>query len=106
MDAGQMRRAPVKQTLGEQADPKEVAVSFSLQMELDPALVIERKRALRSVVTKRNKLIHKWLATFDPDSLDSYKKLGAELDEQHARIWPEFETLKAIVQAVREYRRE
>jgi len=90
----------------EQADPKEVSVSFSLRMELDPALVVERKKALRSVVAERNKLIHKWLATFDPNSLESCKKLAAGLDEQHARIWPEFETLRAIVQAVREYQRE
>jgi hypothetical protein len=47
-----------------------------------------------------------WLASFDPNSAESCLSLGVDLDEQHARIWPEFETLKAIVQAVHEYQRE
>ena len=85
---------------------KEISVTFSLRIEADPALIAERRRALRSVVKERNKLVHQWLASFDPNSLESCKTLAADLDEQHARIWPEFETLRTIVMAVRECQRE
>ena len=89
-----------------QRDDKEVSVSFSFRIELTPALVVERKRALRSIVTERNKLVHTWLASFDPNSTESCQSLCVDLDEQHARIWPEFETLKAIMQSVRECQRQ
>jgi len=95
-----------KQDVVRPDDPTAVSVTFSLRIEADPALAAERKRALRSVVKERNKLVHKWLASFDPNSLESCEALGADLDEQHKRIWPEFETLKAIVLVVREYQRE
>lgn len=85
---------------------KEISVTFSLKIEADPALIAERRRALRSVVKERNKLVHQWLASFDSNSLESCKALAADLDEQHARIWPEFETLRTIVMAVRECQRE
>lgn len=85
---------------------EEISVTFSLRIEADPALIAERKRALRSVVKERNKLVHHWLASFDPNSVESCKVLAADLDEQHARIWPEFDTLRSIVMAVREYQRE
>ena len=94
------------QNAAELRKDSEVWASFSFRLELAPALVIERKKALRAVVAERNKLVHKWLASFDPNSAESCLSLGVDLDEQHARIWPEFETLKAIVQAVREYQRE
>jgi hypothetical protein len=81
-------------------------VSFSFRMELAPELVRERKKALRSVVAERNKLVHKWLASFDPNSPESCRSLCVDLDEQHTRIWPEFETLKAIVKAIREFQHE
>jgi hypothetical protein len=90
----------------EQGTQNEISVSFSLRIDLDPALVAERKKALRAVVAERNKLIHKWVASFDPNSLESCKIFGVALDEQHARTWPEFETLRAIVLAVREHHRE
>ena len=66
----------------------------------------ERKRALSAVVAERNKLIHKWLSAFNPNSIESCLELGHALDEQHARIWPEFEMLKSIVLAFRELRDE
>lgn len=95
-----------EQTVAEQSSVEEISVTFSLRIEADPALVAERKRALRSVVKERNKLVHKWLASFDPNSLESCEALRADLDEQHAKIWPEFDTLRTIVMAVREYQRE
>lgn len=95
-----------EQSVSEHGSVEEVSVTFSLRIEADPALVAERRRALRSVVRERNKLVHQWLASFDQNSLESCKALGADLDEQHAKVWPEFDTLRTIVMAVREYQRE
>jgi len=85
---------------------QELSVSFSLRIEADANVVKERKRALSSVVAERNKLIHKWLGEFDPNSIESCLKLSAALDEQHARIWPEFEVLRSIVLTFNELRGE
>lgn len=78
------------------------AVSFSFQIEADGSVAKERKRALRRVVVERNKLVHKWLAEFDPNSLESCARLSTVLDEQHKTVLPEFETLKGIFQTFRE----
>jgi hypothetical protein len=61
---------------------------------------------LSSVVAERNKLIHQWLVAFNPNSIESCVELAAALDEQHAKIWPEFEILKSLVQALKEYHNE
>jgi hypothetical protein len=95
-----------KQGAVRQDDPTEVSFSFSVRIEADPALAAERKRALRSVVAERNKLIHKWAASFNPNSLETCEALAADLDKQNAKVLPEYETLKAIVLAVREYQRQ
>lgn len=85
-----------------QRNDREISVSFSWRIEADPILTRERKRALRAAVAERNKWIHEWLAGFDPNSMESCANLRAQLDEQHAKIWPEFERLKSIVQTSRE----
>jgi hypothetical protein len=89
-----------------QRDPKEVSISFSLRIESGSELAKERKKALSFVVTQRNKLIHKWLAAFNPNSIESCVELAAALDEQHAKIWPEFEILKSLVEALKEHHNE
>jgi hypothetical protein len=81
----------------------DVSVSFSFRIEADSVLAAERKKALRSVVRERNQLIHKWLASFDPNSHESCVTLGKALDDQHNRIRPEFEALSALVSATREH---
>ena len=91
----------IQQEPPEQKDPQDFSVSFSFRINMEASLVAERKKALRAVVAERNKLIHRWLASFDPNSLDSCEQLRVALDEQHARIMPEFEALKSIVLAVR-----
>jgi hypothetical protein len=85
-------------------DPAEISVSFSLRIEADARVMKERRRALSSVVAERNRLIHKWLGAFNPNSIQSCIELRDALDAQHARIWPEFEILKSIVQALKEHR--
>jgi len=95
--------ASVNESAHPQRDPQEISISFSLRIESDPELVKERKRALSSVVAERNRLIHQWLAAFDPNSIESCTELALALDEQHARIWPEYEILRSMVQALREH---
>ena len=90
----------------EQADSDKASVTFSFRIEADAALVAERKLALRAVVRERNKLVHQWLSEFDPSSRESCQKLGVALDEQNARVLPEFESLRAIVRTLREFQRE
>ena len=85
---------------------QEVSVSFSLRIEADANVMKERKRALSSLVAERNRLIHKWLVDFDPNSIESCLKLRDALDEQHAKIWPEFEILKSIILTFNELRDE
>ena len=77
-----------------------------MRVESDAELVKERKKALSSVVAERNRLIHQWLAAFDPNSIESFTELALALDEQHARIWPEYEILRSMVQALREHHDE
>lgn len=90
----------------EQYDADKASVTFSFRIEADAALVAERKKALRAVVRERNKLVHQWLNVFDPSSTESCQQLGARLDEQNARVLPEFEMLRAIVRTLRESQRE
>lgn len=90
----------------EQADSHKASVTFSFRIEADAALVVERKLALRAVVRERNKLVHQWLSEFDPNSRESCQKLGVALDEQNARVLPEFEILRAIIRTLRESQRE
>lgn len=52
-------------------------------------------------MAERNKLIHRWLAAFNPNSIESCVELAAAFDEQHARVLPEFEILKSLVFALK-----
>ena len=89
-----------------QGDPKGVSISFSLRIEPGSELAKERKMALSFVVAQRNKLIHEWLAAFNPNAIESCVELAAALDEQHARMWPEFAILKSLVEALKEHHNE
>lgn len=89
-----------------QKDTHDVSFSFSFRIDTAPELVKERQRALSSVVAERNKLIHQSLAKFDPNSIDSCVELDAILDDQHAKIWPEFEILRSMVSALMEHHDE
>jgi hypothetical protein len=88
------RTAEVDQ--GETADTEidfGIRVSFSFE---DEDFTNELSRALREIVTERNNLIHKRFISFDPKSVESCRELIKELDEQRARIKPQYEALSAI----------
>ena len=76
--------------------------SVSFKIEMDPAVAKERKRNLSVLVSKRNRLIHSDLATFDPDSVESCATLSAFLDEQNDRILKQLDSLKFLSDAVSE----
>jgi hypothetical protein len=84
----------------------EASVTFSFRIEADKPFSVERKRALRAVVVERNRLIHQWLPSFDGNSVENCEAFGATLDEQNAKLLPEFEALRAIVTNLRECQRE
>lgn len=57
------------------SDPDEATFSFSFRLGVDSPLVSERKNALRAVVAERNKLVHKWIASFDCASINDKKRI-------------------------------
>ena len=89
-----------------QKDIHNLSISFSFRIDAAPELAKERKKALSFVVAERNKLIHQTLAKFDPSSIDSCVKLSTILDDQHEKIWPEFEILRSMVNALMEHHDE
>ena len=70
-----------------------VEVSFRFE---DEDFTSELSQALRGLVRERNDLIHKRLVSFDPRSVESCRELIRELEEQRARIEPQYEALSAI----------
>ena len=110
---GKLADAFVKSTYSRRAssdvgpeDLTEAWFSSSLQVESDRDFAKEKKRALKVVVEERNKLIHQMLAQFNASSLDSCKKLSAELDEQNARIIPEYKFFQSLVGALTDAQKE
>ena len=66
----------------------------------------ELSQALREIVKERNELIHKRLIHFDLRSVKSCRELLRELDQQRARIKPQFERLSSICTSLRDHFKE
>ena len=91
---------------GETADSENsfsLEVSFSVDNE---DFTNELTQALKEIVRERNDLIHKRLVPFDPKSVESCRDLIRELDEQRARIKPQFEALSAIFLSLKDHLRQ
>ena len=88
---------PVPQSPDDLAEPW---FSFSFEIPSSEEFIRERRRALKSVVEERNKLIHQMLADFNPNSTESCIKLTSALDQQHDAIMPEYGFLKSMVEAL------
>jgi hypothetical protein len=84
----------------------EIWVSHSFSLRDGGSQLLEWRREMRRVVKERNSLIHKMLATWDPNSLDSTNALGKELDEQRERIISAYNHLESVVLAIRESHQE
>ena len=78
-------------------DLAEAFFSFSFKIESDKDFAKERKKTLKVLVEERNKLIHQMLAHFNPNSLESCNNICAELDDQNAKVVPEFKYFKSVV---------
>ena len=61
-------------------------ISLSLKVENEDGHLTEQKAAFSFLVSERNRLIHKMLVKFDPDSAESCKTLILELDKQNEMI--------------------
>lgn len=80
------------------ADERDEAwMSISLRIESNKNSIRDRKRQLRELVKERNLLVHRLLANFDPDSVESCEKLIHLLDEQVDRLKPHYESLMRII---------
>jgi predicted nuclease with TOPRIM domain len=85
------------------ADRFSIEVSFSID---DEDFARELSQALEEIVKERNDLIHQRLIHFDPKSFESCRDLIRELDEQRARIKPQFQALSAICTSLREHHKQ
>ena len=83
-------------------DVDEVWFSASFKIDASPVEAAQRREALERIVEERNKLIHQTLSKFDQTSVESCRKLAMALDQQNERIVPEYESLRALVIAVKD----
>ena len=110
---GKLADAFVKSTYSRSAssdpDPEDITeawFSFSFEIESDEDFAKEKKKALKVIVEERNILVHQMLAHFNPSSLDSCKQLCAELDNQNAKIVPEYKFFQSMVGALKDAQKE
>ena len=87
------------QEIVDDADRFSIEVSFSIE---DENFTNNLSQALGEIVRERNDLIHTRLIRFAPNSIESCRDLIRELDEQRARIKPQFEALSAICLSLKE----
>ena len=90
----------------DQGGTTESAIGYSWEVSLsfeDEDFTNELSRALKEIATERNNLIHERLISFDPKSVKSCRQLIRELDEQRARIKPQYEALLAIFLSMRDF---
>ena len=72
-------------------------VTFSYSIQAEEAFVVQRTVALKLLVDERNELIHHFLPKWSRKSLKSGNEVSLQLDQQHARISVEFETLRGYL---------
>ncbi len=75
-------------------------MAISHQVFSDEEDISSRKKALKRVVAERNKLIHKMLFNFNPNSIESCELLIQELDKQKEEVDPEYYRLQQMGQAL------
>jgi hypothetical protein len=75
----------------------EVWMSVSVRIESNKDSIRDRRRQLRELVKERNLLVHRLLANFDPDSVESCEKLISLLDEQVDRMEHHYQSLMGII---------
>ena len=84
----------------------EAWMSISLKIDANKDVIRDRKHQLRQLVKERNLLVHRLLANFDPDSVESCEKLIRLLDEQVDRLVPQYQTLMGIIENMQRAQQE
>lgn len=82
------------------ANLEESAIDFKFTIGADAEAIESRKQALASIRDDRNQLIHHLLPRLKIDSVESWNKIGEELDQQREKILPEFESLKVVARSL------
>ena len=90
---------------GTALESEDVSISFSFLVEADESHIEQRRAALARIVEERNFLIHEMLSELDQKSEQSCRDLSALLDEQHHRMVPEYDNLRALVLGLLEGRK-
>ena len=78
--------------------------TFNYSIQSDGAYVQQRAAALKLVVDERNELVHHFLPKWTRASLESTQAADRHLDQQHARVRIEFETLRAYLEGLQRSR--
>lgn len=76
--------------------------AFSVRLESIPADIASKKRALKSLVAERNRLIHRDLLAVDLNSAEQCQTLSAQLDDQNVRLRQQINELNAVRTGLRE----
>lgn len=79
-------------------------VRFSYSIQAADATLLERTAALKLLVDERNELILHFLPKWSRKSLKNGKEVSHQLDQQHARISVEFETLRGYLDGLQRSR--
>lgn len=72
--------------------------TFNYSIQSDDVYVQQLAAALKLVVDERNELVHHFLPKWTRASLESTQAADQHLDQQHARVRIEFETLRAYLE--------
>lgn len=78
--------------------------TFSYSIQSDEVYAQQRAAALKLVVDERNELVHHFLPKWTRASLESTQAADQHLDQQHARVCIEFETLRAYLEGLQRSR--
>jgi hypothetical protein len=87
-------------------DINEIWFSHSFSLSEGHSQLSDWRREMRRVVRERNALIHRMLALWNPNSVDSCRNLCEELDAQRERMLPAYKHLESVVKAIRESHEE
>ena len=79
----------------------EPSISFSVTLEGGKDSANAWRKAMILLVQDRNALIHRMIASFDPQSIASCERLSQELDAQNARLIPAYAHLQSLVLAIK-----
>lgn len=80
----------------------EAHISFSFTVEADADYYESKKQSLKLLVDDRNDLIHHLVPRLDLTSIESCLEVEQYLDQQRARVTPEFNYLQNLLKAFAE----